>query len=372
MTAPPVRRTRVALVGPSLDILGGQAVQLDRLRTKLADLTSLELQFIPVNPRLPGPLRHLQAVKYLRTVVTSLAYVASLVWRLPRVDVVHAFSASYWSFLLAPFPAMLVGRLFRKRVILNYRSGEAPDHLANWPVSRACMRLAHEIVVPSGFLVDVFGEFGLQARVVANFVDASHLVFRERSRLRPVFLSNRNLEALYNVACTLRAFARIQSAVPDAQLIVVGDGAQRAELERLSAELRLRGVEFVGRVAPDRMGAMYDRADIYLNSPNIDNMPSSVIEAFACGLPVVTTNAGGIPFIVEHERTGLMVEAGDHAAMADAALRVLRDPLLAARLTSAARREVDARYVWSEVRAAWERVYRPNAAPSANTRASLA
>ena len=362
-------RRRVALVGPSLDILGGQAVILQRLRARLETVEDLDVRFIPVNPRLPGPLRLLQRIRYVRTVVTSVAYLLSLLWRLPRVDVVHAFSASYWSFLLAPVPAMLVGRLFGKRVLLNYRSGEADDHLTRWRTAVPLMRLAHVIVVPSGYLVGVFARHGLQAQAIGNFIEAERLPRRARGPLRPRFLSNRNLEPLYNVACTVRAFARIQQAIPEAELEIVGDGSEREALQRLVGELGLRHVRFAGRVPPGEMPARYDAADVYLNSPDIDNMPNSVLEAFAAGLPVVTTNAGGIPFIVRHEENGLMVPAGDEAALAREALRLLADPALARRLATRAAAECDAQYTWPVVREAWRAQYgaggRAPAAPSA-------
>src|SRR5690606_30462563 len=121
-----------------------------------------------------------------------------------HVDVVHAFSASYWSFLLAPVPAMLVGRLFGRTVVLNYRSGEADDHLAHWRTAVPLMRLAHAIVVPSGYLVDVFARHGLRAQAIVSFVETDHLLYRPRAELAPRFFSTRNLEPLYNVACTVR------------------------------------------------------------------------------------------------------------------------------------------------------------------------
>jgi L-malate glycosyltransferase len=352
------RPVRVVLVGPSLDILGGQAVQAARLLEQFRRVAALEVDFLPVNPRLPGPFRRLQRIKYVRTVVTSVAYVASLLRRLRHYDVVHAFSASYYSYLLAPLPALVVAKLYGRRTVLNYRSGEAADHLARWRSAVPTMRrFADVIVVPSGYLVDVFGRFDLGARPIVNFVDLARLPHRERPTPRPVFLSNRNLEPLYNVGCVLDAFALIQRAEPEARLLVVGDGSERAALERRVRELGLRGVEFLGRVAPERMGGLYDRADVYLNAPNIDNMPGSIIEAYAAGLPVVTTDAGGIPYIVRHEETGLMVPCGDAAAMAAAALRVLREPGLAARLTRAARAECLRRYVWPAVEAEWVALY---------------
>jgi L-malate glycosyltransferase len=351
-------KVRVLIVGPSLDILGGQAVQAQRLLNGLANSPHVEVAFLAVNPRLPGPLHYLQLIKYVRTVVTSISYAISLLLRVPRVDVIHAFSASYYSFLLAPLPALVAARLFGRRCILNYRSGEASDHLANWPLSRRLIaRVPNLVVVPSGYLVRVFADFGIKAAAIPNFVPLESLPYRSRTNFRPVFLSNRNLEALYNVACTLRAFRRVQDEFPEARLIVAGDGSQRSSLEALCATLKLQGISFVGKVTTEKMGALYEQCDIYLNSPNIDNMPSSILEAFACGLPVVTTDAGGIPFIVEHGCNGLMVAVNDSDAMARSILRLLGDQALAIRLATAARAECEQRYVWSKVQAAWENCY---------------
>ena len=370
---PAARRLRVCLVGPSLDILGGQAVQLDRLRAGLADSTVVDVGFLPVNPRLPGPFRQLQRVKYVRTVATSVAYIWSLFRRLGQYDVVHAFSASYWSYILAPLPALLVGRLYRKGVILNYHSGEAEDHLARWRHTAVpTMRLAHTIVVPSDYLIAPFARYALRARSVLNFVELDKIPFRCRIAPRPIFLSNRNLEPLYNVACTLRAFAIIQRELPHAALIIAGEGSARASLESLAVELQLCNVEFVGRTPHDAMGALYDRADVYLNSSNIDNMPLSIIEAFAAGLPVVTTDAGGIPLVVRDGENGLLVPRDDHAAMAAAVLRLLREPSLTTRLASTARDECLTKYVWPAVRKEWERVYQAVDAQAHGDRPSAA
>jgi glycosyltransferase involved in cell wall biosynthesis len=349
---------RVVLVGPSMDILGGQAVQVTRLLRRLRELEGIEVAFLAVNPRLPGPLRLLQRVKYVRTVTTSIAYGLSLLKQIRRHDVVHAFSASYTSYLLAPLPAMLVARLYGKRIVLNYRSGEASDHLARSSFAVRTMRLADEIVVPSGYLVDVFAKFGLHARAILNFVDLDNLDYRPRTVTRPAFLSNRNLEPLYNVGCTLRAFAVIQQHEPDARLTVVGDGSERASLETLACELGLRNVKFAGKVPPQRMREFYDAADVYLNSPNIDNMPNSVIEAFASGLPVVTTNAGGIPFIVTDGETGFMSECNDHDALARNALALVQSPGLAQAVAARARNVCLTRYVWEAVAVEWEKLYR--------------
>lgn len=349
---------KVCLVGPSMDILGGQAVQLARLFRQLEATPGIQVDFLPMNPRLPGPLGWLQRIKFVRTVVTSFAYWLLLLRRVRRFDVIHAFSPSYWAFLLGPVPAAATARLFRRAVLINYHSGEAEDHLANWRSAIPLLRLAHRIVVPSDYLRDVFANFGLSTVVVPNFVDVESLPFRERSVLRPRVLSNRNLESHYNVSCSIRAFSRIQAKVPSAELVVAGYGSERARLETLVRELGLRHVRFTGRVTPQEMGRLLDWADVLLNSPDIDNMPLSLIEAQAAGLPLVSTSSGGIPYIVRDGETGLLVPPDDDAAMAVAALRLLDDPALVSRITRAARESCLAQFTWPAVEARWVRLYR--------------
>src|SRR5262245_40654915 len=198
------RKLRVLIVAPSFDILGGQSVQAARLLERLRQEPSLEVGFLPINPRLPGVFRRLQAIKYVRTVVTSLLYGLSLLVRVRNYDVIHVFSASYLSFVLAPTPAIFIGKLYRRKVLLNYHSGEAQDHLRRWRTAVATLRSVDSIIVPSDYLVRTFAAFGLKAAAIPNLVDTTKFHFRERVPLRPVFLSNRNLESHYGVDCVLR------------------------------------------------------------------------------------------------------------------------------------------------------------------------
>jgi glycosyltransferase involved in cell wall biosynthesis len=140
--------------------------------------------------------------------------------------------------------------------------------------------------------------------------------------------------------------------------MVIGHGPEREHVHETARALALRNVEFVGAVRPAEMGQWYDRADVYLNASDIDNMPNSIIEAFACGLPVVTTRAGGIPYVVEHGRNGLLVDCGDHEALAAAALRLLEDAALAQRVIAEGLRDVEQLYTWAAVSDRWAAVYR--------------
>jgi L-malate glycosyltransferase len=352
-----LRPINVLIAAPSLDILGGQSRQALRLMEGLRKESLLRVDFLPHNPRLPEFLRWLQSVKYVRTVVTSLLYWAMLVVRVPKYDIIHIFSASYYSYTLSVIPALFIAKLFGKKSILNYRSGEAEDHLENWRTAIPTIKWADEIVVPSGYLVDVFARYGLHARAIHNIVELDRFSFRERSQLQPIFLTSRLLEPLYNVPCVLRAFAIIQERYPDARLTIAADGWLRQDLENLARELTLRNVDFIGFVPFEDMPALYDSADIYLSATSIDNMPSSITESMACGLNVVTTDGGGaIPYIMTNEVSGLIVDPDDHQALAAGAIRLLNDNELALKLSRNAH-ESSRQFTWQHIRDQWLNLY---------------
>jgi glycosyltransferase involved in cell wall biosynthesis len=165
------------------------------------------------------------------------------------------------------------------------------------------------------------------------------------------------MEPLYNVACTLRAFQIVQRRYPEAALTLAHDGPLRPKLEQMVRDLGLRHVRFTGVVPQDRMPQLYDEADIYITSSNIDNMPLSILECYASGVPVIATRAGGIPYIAADGETALLVECDDHKAIAAAACRLLEDRELALRIVRNARAQCS-RYEWPAIRELWLEAYR--------------
>jgi glycosyltransferase involved in cell wall biosynthesis len=123
-------------------------------------------------------------------------------------------------------------------------------------------------------------------------------------------------------------------------------------------------VSFVGRVRPDEIAEYYAANDIYIQSPNIDNMPTSVIEAFASGLPVVSTEAGGVPAILKHGEHGLLAGLADYETLGHHVLRLLDKPDYARGLTRAAHATTDA-CTWPRVREQWLGAYRRAIGPRA-------
>jgi len=346
-----VTHPRIVVVAASLDILGGQGVQASSLVGALT-CDGIPVGFLPINPSFPPGLRWIRHWRYLRTVVNETLYLPSLL-RLRHADIVHVFSASYTSFLLTAMPAMLVGRLMKRRVILHYHSGEAADHLARWGVFvHPWLKLADEIVVPSHYLASIFATHGHTARVIPNIVSLTRFRYRDRSPLRPRLLSTRNLEPYYRVDVILEAFARLKERLPEATLTVAGYGSEEARLKKMAPQ----GVRFVGRIEPVEMPALYEFADVFVNASVVDNQPVSILEAFAAGLPVVSTPTGDIAALVRHGQTGLLVPENDPDRLAAAVQALIERPCDALEIARAAHREVS-RFTWDAVRSQWLDVY---------------
>jgi glycosyltransferase involved in cell wall biosynthesis len=163
----------------------------------------------------------------------------------------------------------------------------------------------------------------------------------------------------------LRAFATVLQHRPDARLTIAGTGPQLAELQALAVQLGVRdAVHFAGRLDRDAMAAAYRQADVVINPSLVDNMPNSLLEAMASGVPVVSTEVGGVPFIVEHERTALLVPAAQPQAMAAAIVRLLQDRSLARSLRREGLAEIQ-RYTWPQVAPRLAAVYRAACAGAA-------
>jgi glycosyltransferase involved in cell wall biosynthesis len=299
-------------------------------------------------------------IPLLRSMFRLIPYLVAL-WRVAgRVDVMHVMANSGWSWHLFATPAVWIAHWRGLPVVVNYRGGEAADFLQkSAEVVRMTMRRASALVVPSGFLVDVFARFAMKAEIVPNIVDLSR--FRPRDAARadvPLLLVARNLEPLYDNLTAIRAFQLVLLQFPAARLAIAGSGPQEQELHAfVHAQNLQESVQFTGRLERDEMAALYRSADVLLNPSLADNMPNSLLEAWASGLPVVSTNVGGIPHLAEDGVTASLVPPRDPAAMAQACLAVLSDETTWQQRARAGLKEAQ-RYTWPSVRPLLLDVYR--------------
>src|SRR5262249_12716272 len=150
----------------------------------------------------------------------------------------------------------------------------------------------------------------------------------ERASFAPKLLVTRRLDPMYNVECVLRAFHAVQARYPEASLTVAGEGSEEQRLRAMVAQWAIPNVTFSGNVQHADLPALYPRHDIAVHSSNVDNFPGALVEAASCGLPIVTTRAGGIQQMIRDGHNGLLVDLNDDAALAARVISIIENPAL--------------------------------------------
>ncbi|NYE60109.1 phenylacetate-CoA ligase [Duganella sp. 1224] len=339
---------RIALIGPLPPPAGGMANQTAQLAALLRE-AGADVELVQVNP--PWRPAWAARVRGVRAGLRLLPYLWQL-WRAAgRAQLLHVMANSGWSWHLHAAPAIWIGRLRGTGVVVNYRGGEAPAFLARSALL-VCfsLRRAHAVIVPSAYLARVFGAYGISVQIVPNIVNLARFRPAERTAGQARILVTRHLEALYDHATALRAFTLVRQCLPHASLTICGEGPELERLRQLTADLRQQhAVRFAGKIDNASMPAYYQRADLALNPSLADNSPNSVLEAWASGVPVVSTAVGGVPDLIRADVDGLLAPPGDAHGMASAMLAVLEDHALAQRLAANGLAGAQ-RFSWQNVR----------------------
>jgi L-malate glycosyltransferase len=267
--------------------------------------------------------------------VRLLQIAQTLLTRARQFDIMMVQTFGGPSFVVEDM-ATWIGRRYGKRMVIHLRGGAMPEFMARFPAwSHRVLRRADVIIVPSEYLARAIGKHGFRARVIPNVINLPAYEFRLRRRLQPKLFWMRSFHRAYNPAMAVRVLARLRSNGSAATLVMAGqDKGLEPEVRRLAEELGLNGaVRFCGFADMEKKAQEGNAADIFINTNSIDNTPVAVLEACAMGLPVVSTDVGGVPDLLTEGVTGLLVKDNDVESMVAAIERLLQDPGLAGRLS---------------------------------------
>ena len=346
----------LGLVGPLPPPYGGMANQTQQLAELLRG-EGLNVSLVQTNA--PYHPQWVSGLPFIRALFRLIPFLYAL-WQLAgRSDVIHLMANSGWSWHLFAAPAIWIAKFHKVPIVVNYHGGKADTFLAKSARSiRFSMRQTSALIVPSDFLKAVFARYSISASIVPNIIDAARFNKSAPHRaIRRHMLVSRNLEPIYDNETAIRAFSIVHRSYPDATLTIAGSGPLAKSLALLAENLGIAGaVMFAGRLDRDAMAQAYRAADIAINPSLVDNMPISVLEALASGVPVVSTNVGGIPFVVKDEQTALLVPPKSPDAMAKAILRLMDDAALSDRLLDNGLMEVQ-KFTWQQVWPILSKVY---------------
>lgn len=328
---------------------GGMSVQAALLVKKLNEeglsVTPINYNYLP---------EWATGIPILKTILKFLIYLVEILLKGKKVDTLHVFSNSYLNFFLFTIPAVFVSKIYRKNCIIHYHGGGAASFFLHWMwLIRPIFKLADTILVPSGFLQEIFSKYKLKTEVVPNIMElgnSSVQITNHSGNGKPItIIINRHLEPIYNIKCAIDAVEILINKGKNVILTVLGGGSQFEELLHYTKTKKLEAkIIFEGEVPSKQIETYFKNADIFLNTSLFDNQPVAILEAFAYGLPVVTTNVGGIPHMVNDGENGLLVPPNDPHTIASKIIELMEDRNLYETIVENGFKSIQ-KYQWSEL-----------------------
>ena len=247
-------------------------------------------------------------------------------------------------------------RYFKIKYIPILHGGNLESRLKNSPkLSAKVFKGAYKLISPSNFMNYTFKKYGYRnIEFIPNTIKIENFVFQKKTIESIKLLWVRSFSEIYNPQLAVKVLKCLKVSFPNAELCMVGpdsDGSL-SEVKKLSEELKL-DVKFTGKLTKSEWIKLSEEYNIFINTTNYDNTPVSVIEAMALGLPVISTNVGGMPFLIEHNVDGILVDPNDVDNMVSEIKRLSQDEQLVKRLTCNARNKVE-QFDWNVVKAKWK------------------
>lgn len=312
--------------------------------------------------RLRGEAEGIICVSSYRSgLLRSLHIAATTLWRRREYDVAIVGLYSGRAFLWGEMVSTLLEKLDCP-FALSLHGGALPEFAASHPRRvEKCLRKAAVVTAPSRFLAERMRPYRDGILLIPNAIEMERYRPGLRRKPEPKLVWLRTFHKSYNPEMAVEVAAMLQADFPELGLLMIGPDKGDGSWLRAQQTARRSGLhsrlETPGGVSNSEIPQWLNRGDIFLNTTNVDNTPVSVIEAMACGLCIVSTNVGGLPYLLEDGQDALLAPPNDPGAMAAAVRRLLTEPGLAERLSRNARRKAES-FDWSAILPQWKSLLR--------------
>ena len=318
--------------------------------------------YTPTNIETLGPqlgqFYNVVAVSSKKNKILRLLDICQTVWKYrkkAKLLLIDTYSTSAFKFAQA---AGYFACKFGIPYIPILHGGDLPKKLKTaTPTELRFFEKAHTLVAPSPFLRHQFSEFGFKKVLfIPNNIDLAQYPFKKRETIAPKLLWVRSFHKIYNANMAIEVLHQLLQTHPNACLCMVGpdkDGSLQTAQQLAQTLGVAQQVRFTGKMSRQEWHAVAKEYDIVINTTTVDNTPISVVEAMALGLPVISTNVGGIPYLLTHQKNALLVPSANVQAMVQQVERLVAEPGLAMQLTVEAREMVKS-FDWETVQHTWK------------------
>ncbi|QKJ64780.1 glycosyltransferase family 4 protein [Flavobacterium sp. M31R6] len=313
----------------------------------------------PTTIEILGPLLEQEGftVSYSSSLKNKVLRFIAMVWSVfqyRNADYVLIDTYSTTNFWYALATSQLC-RFLRLKYIPILHGGNLAFRLKNNPkISQMIFKYSFQNVSPSLFLIKHFRAEGYENVIyIPNAIELENYPFLEREKAKPNLLWVRSFAKIYNPMMAVEVFAAIKKKYPEATLCMVGPEKDGSLLDaKLKAKDLKLDILFMGKLSKQDWINKSKEYDIFINTTHFDNMPVSLIEAMSLGLAIVSTNVGGIPFLIENQKEGLLIPDNDVEKMVEEIDRLIKDTDLFGEITANARRKSE-EFDWQIIKLKW-------------------
>lgn len=268
----------------------------------------------------------------------------------------YSTSAFWFAYLSA-----ILSKLLNIKYIPILHGGHLQKRLNNNP--KLCKQLfsnAYINISPSSYMLETFKSYGFKnLKCIPNSINLADYTFKERKNIQPRLLWVRAFAEIYNPMMAIIVFERLLKKYPNAALSMVGPEKDKSFQTCLNYVKRKNlSVQFTGKLSNKDWLGYSNNFDVFINTTTVDNTPVSVIEAMALGLPIVSTNAGGMPYLVENKINGILVNSQDDASMFKAIVELIENPEQTLNLSKNARKKAE-QFDWNKIKHDWVEIFNP-------------
>jgi glycosyltransferase involved in cell wall biosynthesis len=277
-----------------------------------------------------------------------------------KSDILHVISASGLSLWLKNLPAILLARVLKKKVILNFVGGSGGDRIPSWGWFRKLpFILANCVVVPTNLFGKALTKAGLKANIITIPNCANVEIFKRPASNgeKPILLCAKALESYAGIEELIEIFCKVKDQEPEMELWIAGTGSLKTQLIAKVNYENIQSVNFLGQIPYEEMPGFMEKASIFIHGAKYESFGLVIVEAMAASLPVVAYAVGGIPEIIIDNINGYLIPYGKEDKFAEKIIELIQNPDLRSRFGEKGR-ERSEEYSWKKIKNYWYKLYR--------------
>ncbi len=285
-----------------------------------------------------------------RSSFVRIFLIFSLLIKIRKFSIIHIHGCSGLGFFPVVLGIIASKIFYNKKTIVTYHGGGAESFLRKHPkFIRKVLNKVDHVTVMSGFLQKIFMNYGVHTEILPNLINIEINDNFYPELKSPRIISIRALEKIYNIDDIVNAFSLIKSEYINAELNIFGTGSEYQKIIQLSKRLGLDSINFHGQLPNEQIHVKLMKSNIMISVPSFDNQPMSILEAFAIGIPVISTNVGGIPYLIKDNVTGFLIEKKQPQQIFEKVKWIINNPEKTKIIVDNAKKEVLS-FQWNNVK----------------------